>query len=213
MIAALRRHSGFSIAVGRTDCPEKGQGHQPQYLPLSRGQIADIDAGGGGLGRDNGVMVADLAVVADLGGQHLLRLLHAAEDGGDESQSGNIALHVLRQIAAVRPGVGAELFLIKFLKVVQGLLGGVAQSPVGLPLKGGEVVEGGGLFRLLLPLHFLGQQQRILTSISEGLCLCLIGNPLSGEGHPAAVQLHRVELCRLKGPNFRLTLDQQGQSG
>ena len=43
-------HSGFGIAVGRTDRPEQGPGHQEQDFPLPRGQIANVDAGGGELG-------------------------------------------------------------------------------------------------------------------------------------------------------------------
>ena len=76
---------------------------------------------GGGPGGDNGVVVGDFAAVADLIGQHRLRLFLAAEDGGDKRQGRDAPGHVRSQIAAVGPGVGDELFLIEGLEISQSL--------------------------------------------------------------------------------------------
>ena len=118
--AAVHRHGSLGIAVGRADCPEQGPGHQPEDFMLPRGQAVQVGLGGGP-GGDNGVVVGDFAAVADLIGQHRLRLFLAAEDGGDKRQGRDAPGHVRSQIAAVGPGVGDELFLIEGLEISQSL--------------------------------------------------------------------------------------------
>ena len=63
--------------------------------------------------------------------------------------------HIARQIAAVCSGIGAELLFVQILQIVQGLLGGVSQQPVGVSLERGQVIEGGRLLGLVLALHLL----------------------------------------------------------
>ena len=58
--------------------------------------------------------------------------------------------HIRSQIAAVRPGIGAELFFIEVLQIVQRLLRRIAQQAVGVPLEGGQVIEGGRLLGFVL---------------------------------------------------------------
>ena len=192
--------------------PEQAQGGQPQHLPLPNGQGLQVRLARAGRG-DDGVVVADLGAVADRTGQHRLRRVHAAEGGGRSGQCRDPSLHVVRQIPAVCPGVGAELLFIEGLQVVQRLLGGVAQRSVGLPLEGGQVIEGGGLLRFLPPLHRLDHGGGALAPGGGLLGLLLAGRPLPGEGEAAAIQLHCVEGLRLESGDLRLPLDNEGQGG
>ena len=210
--AAHRRDAGLRRAAGWADGPQQTQGNQPQHLPLPNGQGLQVHFPRAGCG-DDGVVVADLGAVADRTGQRYLRRVHAAEGGGHSGQRRNHGLHIVRQIPAVCPGVGAELLFIEGLQVVQRLLGGVAQRPVGLPLEGGQVIEGGGLLRFLPPRHRLNYGGGALAPGSGLLGLLLAGRPLSGEGDAAAVQLHRVEGLRLESGDLRLPLDNEGQGG
>ena len=49
--------------------------------------------------------------------------------------------HVLGQETRVRPRVGDKLLLIQALRVIQRLLGGEPEKPVGFALERGEIVE------------------------------------------------------------------------
>ena len=208
----LCRNGGLCVPIGRTDRPKQGQRHQPQDLPFSQGQGGEV-RGGGAPGRDNSVVVGHFLTVADLGGQHGSRRVQTADGSSGGDQGGDGILHIVRQKPAVRPGVGTQLLFIEGLEVVQGLLGGVAQGAVGLPLEGGEVVEGRGLFGLLPMFHFLNGDGAALAAGSNVAGLFLNVDPLPGQGHAAAVQLHGVERFRGKGGDLRLPLDDERQRG
>ncbi len=210
--AALHCHGGLGIPMGRTDRPDQPQGHQPQHFMLPHGQGGEV-GGGGVFGGDDGVVVADLSAVAHLGGQHRPRHLHTADHSGGRRQDGDAPLHIVRQIPAVRPGVSTQLFFIEGLQIVQRLLGGVAQDTVGVPLEGGQVVEGRGTLGFLFPLHRLDGGGATLTGGGDGGGVLFSADPLPGEGHAAAGQLHRVERLRLKGGDLRLPLGDHRQRG
>ena len=99
------------------------------------------------------MVIGDLFAVADLGCQDFLWRVQTPDGSGGGDQLRNRAFHIIGQKAAVRSGIGTQFLFIEGLEVIQGLLGGVAQGAIGLPLEGGEIAEGRGLFRLFLPLH------------------------------------------------------------
>ena len=57
---------------------------------------------------------------------------HIAPQPEDQGSGG--CLHILRQILAVRPGIGRQFFLIKRLHIVKGLLSRITINAVTFPL-------------------------------------------------------------------------------
>ena len=69
------------------------------------------------------------------GAAHLLRQnitggFYAINSGSAQDDCRDASLHIVRQIAAVRPGIGTKLLFIEGLEIIQSLLGGIAQKPV-----------------------------------------------------------------------------------
>ena len=143
--AAVQGHSGFRIAVRRRYGFEQAPRRELQNLPFPQGQGVQIGCPGADRGND-GMVVADLFAAAHLGGVDFHQRVRATEGSGSGNIRRNTRRHIVGEIAAVCPGIGAELFLIEGLQIVQRLLGGVAQDAVGVPLEGGQIVEGRGLF-------------------------------------------------------------------
>ena len=83
--------------------------------------------------------------------------------GGQIHQHRQTLGHVRGQVAAVRPGVGAELLFIEVLQIVQRLLRRIAQQAVGVPLEGGQVIERGRLLGFVPALHLFHRGGRTLT--------------------------------------------------
>ncbi len=131
--AALCHYGSLGIPIGRADRPEQTLGDQPQNLPLSQGQGGNI-SGSGAPGGDNRVVIGDLLAVADLGCQDFLWRVQTPDGSGGGDQLRNRAFHIIGQKAAVRSGIGTQFLFIEGLEVIQGLLGGVAQGAIGLPL-------------------------------------------------------------------------------
>ena len=96
------------------------------------------------------MVVGDLGAVADLFSVDGKRRLKAADARRAEDEGLYAVCHSIREETAVRARVGAEAFLVEGLKIVQRLLGGVAEDAVGLALERGQVVERGGVLGLLL---------------------------------------------------------------
>lgn len=87
------------------------------------------------------MVIGDFFAAAHLLGADGRRLLHAADSGSGGDKAGDAALHIVGQIAAVSSRVGTELLFIERLKIVEGLLRGVAENAVGVALEGGQIVE------------------------------------------------------------------------
>ena len=68
---------------------------------------------------------------------------------------------------ASRVTVGQKLLFIEGLRIVQYLLGRVAQQPVPIPLQGGEVIQTGRLRGFLLSLHAADNGSLALTGGAE----------------------------------------------
>ena len=165
--------------MGRVDGPQQLPAHQGEQIPLPHGQILKVCLFQFQGGQD-GVVIRYPAVIhqrrcvreevgAGIKGRHLSRQVN---------QDRCRLRHVSGQIPAVCPGIGEQPFLIEALGVVQRLLGGVAQCPVGLPLEGGQVIEGGGLLRFLPPLRRLDHGGAALAPGGGLLGLLLAGRPL-----------------------------------
>ena len=212
---ALQRDSGLRVAAGVAHGADEAQGDQVQHRQLPGGQGGKV----GGLQRfrrDDGVVVADLLPVDDLGGVH-----------GGGGVWGDITLfphhihqprqhprHVLREVAAVRPGVGDELLLIEALGVVQGLLRRESQLAVGVPLEGGQVVERRGLLRPVFALRlYHGGRPRRTALLRDLLCLGLFLHALSVRRKALRHKLDRVERLGLEIADRRLPSADHRQRG
>ena len=120
------------------------------------------------------MVVADFGVTAHLRGVDFLRQRSAAQRGRDGGQLGNSGGQIIGEIPAVCTGIGAELFLIEGLQVVEGLLGCIAQGAVGRPLEGSQIKEGGRLFTFLFALQALDRCLLPFAGGSYGLSARLV---------------------------------------
>ena len=134
--AAGKLDARLQPAVGRTDGPEHLRRHEPEQLALANGQGVKL-AVRGAHGGNKSVVVGDLGAVTDLLGVDGKRRLKTADASRAEDEGLHALLHAVREKAAVRARVGAEALLIEALRIVQCLLGGVAEGAVGLALEHG----------------------------------------------------------------------------
>ena len=111
------------------------------------------------------MVVGHFLVVDDLG--RIAGKLHTSGKGqrpsSEPDQLRQTRCHIRSQVTAVRPGVGTELLFIEVLQIVQGLLGCEPQQPVGVPLEGGQVIEGGRLRGFVLARHLFHRSSRTLA--------------------------------------------------
>ena len=212
---ALQRDGGLRIAAGVAHSADKAQGDQVQHRQLPGGQLRKV----GGLQRfrgDDGMVVGHLLPVDDLSGVHggggvrgdITLFLHHLHQPRQHPR------HVLREVAAVRPGVGDELLLIEALSVVQSLLRREAQLTVGVPLEGGQVVERRGLLRPVLAFHILHRCRPRRTAVLRDLLrLSLFLHTLSIRRKALRHKLDRVERLGLKAADRRLPVTDHRQRG
>ena len=131
---------------------------------------------------------------------------------GDQIHQHRQALgHVGGQVAAVRPGIGAELLFIEVLQIVQRLLRREPQQAVGVPLEGGEVIEGGRLLGFVLALHLFDRHRAALAGVFQLFGIGFLVHAGAGSGKTGQVQSHRIERHRLEGVDLGLPLDDEGQ--
>ena len=131
---------------------------------------------------------------------------------GDQIHQHRQALgHVGGQVAAVRPGIGAELLFIEVLQVVQCLLRREPQQAVGVPLESGEVIEGGRLLGFVPALHLLDRHRTALAGSFQLFGIGFFVHAGAGSGKTGQVQSHRIERHRLEGVDLCLPLDDEGQ--
>ena len=83
------------------------------------------------------MVVGDLGAVADLLSIDGKRRLKAAYARRAEDEGLHAVCHSIREITAVRARVGAEALFVEALKIVQCLLGCIAEDAVGLALERG----------------------------------------------------------------------------
>ena len=158
------------------------------------------------------MVIGDFFTAAYLLGADGRRLLRAADSGSGGDKSGDAALHIVGQEAAVGARVGAELLFIERLEIVEGLLGGVAENTVGVALEGGQVIERGGFLGLFLAFYAFDRCRLALAGIGDGVGILSVLHSVC-RGGKAAIELNGVErFCRKCG-DLRLALYQQRQRG
>ena len=210
--AALQRNCGFRIAVGVADRPEKLPRHKAQKLALTQRQHRHVRLARA-CGGEDGVVVADLAAVADLSCVHALRRVCFADNGGHGCKLRHGGFQIVGEEAAVRAGVGAELFLVEGLQVVKRLLCGIAEAAVGLPLERGQVVEPGRVLRFFRALHRLDRDRLTGAGGGKSVRLRFFFELLGHGGKIAAAKIYRVKGFRAERPDLRLPLDDERQRG
>ena len=209
---ALHRDRSFIVDIGRGHRTQQPQRHQLQNGPFPHWQsrqirLPDVP------GRDHRMVVGHFLVVDDR--------CYIAGDGdafaerhgvGDQIHQHRQALgHIGGQVTAVRPGIGAELLFIEVLQIVQRLLRREPQQAVGVPLEGGEVIEGGRLLGFGLALYLLDRHRAALAGSFQLFGIGFFVHAGAGSGKTGQVQSHRIERHRLEGVDLCLPLDDEGQ--
>ena len=196
--------------MGAAHRAEEAGGNQLENRSLPGGQGGQIRFGGAS-GNSERVMVGHLFAVADQRGVNLSGRVHAADGGGRRRQGRDAGLHIIRKIPAVGSGVGGQLLFIKALEVVEGLLGGVAEQPVGLPLEGGQVAELRGAFGFVRSRDLPHRDGLSKAGGPRALRLRLGGITRADCPEAAAVQLDGIKFLRPEPLDRRLAFGQQGQ--
>ena len=136
--------------VGR-DQPAGDHVEQHRLVPRQRRGVRRLFRG------HDGVVVADLGIVVKALGLQApvqLRRVHEILIGRGQplERRGDPGLHVVRQVPAVRAGIGDQLVgLIQRLGRLERLVRGKAQLPIGLLLQAGQIVQLGRRHLLAVP--------------------------------------------------------------
>ena len=157
------------------------------------------------------MVVADLFAVAYLPCVHALRCGGFADGGSNGCKLRHGGFQIVGEEAAVRAGIGTELLFIERLQVVEGLLGGVAEAAVGLPLERGQVVEPGRVLRFFRALHRPDRDRLTGAGGGEGVRSFFVSELFRHGGKAAAAEAHGVKGFRAKGGDLRLPLDDERQ--
>ncbi len=228
LAAACQDNVVFREAMIRRGCTKEPYGNQLQDSVLSGRKLRRI-CSAHGPSRDNGVVITDLAAVAEriyrdirlvarllsllMGGlsSRLNSVLHSRLDSLPDSeflrhlrdQARQHGLHVLRQISAIGTWIGHQFLLIERLGVIQSLLCGEAENTVGVPLQARQIVEKRRTFCFFLSVHGFDHGFRRLTAFGEELqgILLRIESP-AGCGQSIQIELYGVERLRLEGCNL-----------
>ena len=192
------------------DRTEKLPRHKAQNLALAQRQDGGIRLARA-CGGEDGVVVADLAAVADLPCVYALRCGGFADGGGNGCKLRHRGFQIICEEAAVRAGIGAELLFIERLQVVEGLLGGVAEAAVGFSLEGGQVIEQRRFLRFLRALHRPDRDRLTGAGGGKGVRLRFLFELFGYGGKIAATKVHCVKGFRAKGGDLRLPLDDERQ--
>jgi len=112
-------------------------------------------------------------------------------------------LVIVGDIAAISSGISGKFLLIKALHIVQRLLCAVPQQAVGIPLKGGQVVQRRRTLGLFLAGDALDRCYHLLSAgFQQVFCNGFFGNAAAGcRAATGQFQIHRVEFLRHKGSN------------
>ena len=222
-MAALGGEGLPAAGKGRRDSlVHKGLRHHAQQLPAHQqkdialahgqsGQVSLLQLQGG----DDGVVVGYLPIVHQQG--HIREELPAPVKGrhlGRQVEDRRSGLrHVGGQIPAVRPGIGQQLLLVQRLRVVQRLLGRVAEQAVGLPLEGGQVVELGRRLFLLFAGDGGADRRTIGAGRPQSLRLLRGSDPLADRLGPVQGKAHMVVLLLFEAGDLPVPVYQHGKGG
>ena len=159
------------------------------------------------------MVVGYLFGIAHLLGKHLIRGILPVNSRCTQNDCRDTSQHIVRQIAAVRSGIGTQLLFIERLQIVQGLLGGVPQKPVGISLEGGQVIECRGFFFFITVANVRNHSILVLAFLCKLLGFRSVREFLAGNGEIREVQIHGEEIFGNKSGDFRFPLHQQRQRG
>ena len=182
-------------------------------------------------GRENGVVIRDLAVVSYAGNVRSNRNAGekrklAADDRND--LTGGV-LHIIRDKLTVRARIGQELLFVERLNEIERLLGSEAVVAVCLALQGGQIIELWRIDGLRFPLErrndgllFLASRRNLLCFLF-GFDLFQIGGQiafadvdveilllLERGDFPVALHQH-CKGRRLDAPNYQLPVIEGGE--
>ena len=132
-IAAGNDHFGFLVAIRLADCYHHLTANKFENILFSRGKLGNLLKAGRS-GGNNSVMVSNLTGIAKLFAQNRVRDNSIANAGCPQNKCFYAAKHIIRQIAAVCPRIGAQFLFIERLQIVQRLLGSISQQAVGISL-------------------------------------------------------------------------------
>ncbi len=145
------------------------------------------------------MVVGHFLVVDDLGGITGNRRMPLCETASPRQPAApapvDSSCHIRGQIAAVSTGIGAELLFIQALQIVQGLLGGEPKQPVGIPLEGGQVIEGRRLFGFFLAPHLFHRGSCTLAGRFQLLGSSFICHALPGNGETGQLQCRPYKMA------------------
>ena len=123
-------------------------------------------------GRENGVVIRDLAVVRHAG--NIRRNRNGGEKrklaayNGDDLTGG--VLHIIRDELAVRARIGQELLFVERLNEIERLLGSETVVSVCLALQGGQIIELRRIDGFRLPLERRNGGLLFLASRRNSFC-------------------------------------------
>ena len=149
-------------------------------------------------GRENGMVIRDLAVVGHAGDVRSDRNTGekrklAADDGNDLTGS---VLHIVRDELTVCARIGQELLFVKRLNEIERLLGSEAVVAVCLALQGGQIIELWRTDGFRLPLERRNDGLFFLASRRNLLCF-LFGFDLFQIGGQIALADMDIEILFL----------------
>ena len=184
--------------------------NQLDNLTFTCRQSVDVGLTGNQCGNDC-VVVGHLFTVADLPRQNYSRCRFTTDTNRADNNGIYAVCHIFGEVSAIGTGIGAELLFIKALNIVQGLLCGVTELTVCIPLERGQVVECRSLFGFLLACNGL-YHNRLVTLGNDRIRFGLLFVFLACSGERAEVQLGGVKGFGLKRSNLRFSLNEQSQS-
>ena len=199
------------VAVGAGGGNHHLTGNELEDILLSHGQCLQI-LPAGGLGGDNGMVVRDLFGITELFPIDFIRNGQIADARGPQKNLFHTGQHIVRQIPAVRSGVGTELLFIECLQIVKCLLSRIPQQTVGIPLQAGQVIQRrGSFFLFLLTNLFDNGGVCCLAGCRKSFRLRFCGKAVTDRMELSQSQVNGIIAFRGKGGNSTLPLYQQDQ--
>ena len=156
-------------------------------------------------------MIADLFAVADLRGVDGCRFVDAADGSGYLYKCRDLGFHVVGQAAAVCARIGADFLFIQALQIIECLLRRISEKPVGVALKGGQIIRQRRFFAFFLSLDFDNAGQLPPAGCCRAVGFGFILEFFRRGGKGAAVEIDCIERFRLKSVDFGFALNDQRQ--
>ena len=161
-------------------------------------------------GRENGMVICDLAVVGYAGNVRSDRNAgekrKLAADNRNDLTGG--VLHIIRNKLTVRARIGQELLFVECLYEIERLLGGEAVVSVCLALQGGQIIELRRIDGFRLPLERRNDGLLFLASRRNSFCFLFGFDLFQISGQIALADMDVEILLLLECGDFPVTLHQ-----